>query len=219
MIKSKTAQGFIGNFAAAGQKSLDRTEPMIGAKVVLELYRKYGDKWIVDLLLNDLIDWHDWFATYRILAPAGLICLGSNPVPGDSYWAPNTLNSAKLESGLDNSPMWDGSAFNATSHQMQLYELSQSSFYVAEASHLIELAAAVGRSEETAHLEVTSTIIAGDLGCILPRVPAIIVRTGAAHLNEEAHHREHVGRRPAGLCQQVRFCLDRFVAIHRAVVC
>ena len=49
--------------------------------------------------------------------------------------------------------MWDGSAFNATTHQMQLYELSQSSFYVAEASHLIELAAAVGRSEETAHLE------------------------------------------------------------------
>ena len=36
---------------------------------------------------------------------------------------------------------------------LELYELSQSSFYVAEASHLIELAAAVGRSEETAHLE------------------------------------------------------------------
>jgi len=35
---------------------------------------------------------------------------------------------------------------------MQLYELSQSSFYVAEAAHLIELAAAVGRSDETAHL-------------------------------------------------------------------
>ena len=35
---------------------------------------------------------------------------------------------------------------------MQLYELSQSSFYVAEAAHLIELAAAVGRSAETTHL-------------------------------------------------------------------
>ena len=124
MVRSKTSQGFIANFAAAGQKSLDRTEPMIGAKVLLELYRKFNDKWIVDLLLNDLIDWHDWFATYRILQPkgvpfktackycqfavtpvsAGLICLGSNPVDGDSYWAPNTLNSAKLESGLDNSP-------------------------------------------------------------------------------------------------------------------
>ena len=44
---------------------------MIGAKVVLELYRKFNDKWIVELLLNDLIDWHDWFATYRILQPKG----------------------------------------------------------------------------------------------------------------------------------------------------
>ena len=104
MVRSKTSQGFIANFAAAGQKSLDRTEPMIGAKIVLELYRKFNDKWIVDLLLNDLIDWHDWFATYRILKPKGLICLGSNPVDGDTYWSPNTLNSAKLESGLDNSP-------------------------------------------------------------------------------------------------------------------
>ena len=104
VIRSKTSQGFIANFASAGQKSLDRTEPMIGAKIVLELYRKFNDKWIVDLLLNDLIDWHDWFATYRILKPKGLICLGSNPVDGDTYWSPNTLNSAKLESGLDNSP-------------------------------------------------------------------------------------------------------------------
>lgn len=46
----------------------------------------------------------------------------------------------------------DGSSFNNVTHQMQLYELSQSSFYVAEAAHLIELAAAVGRSDETAHL-------------------------------------------------------------------
>jgi neutral trehalase len=36
---------------------------------------------------------------------------------------------------------------------MQLYELSQSSFYVAEAGHLIELAAAVGRSDATTHLQ------------------------------------------------------------------
>ena len=76
VIRSKTSQGFVANFASAGQKSLDRTEPMIGAKVVLEIYKKYGDEWVVELLLNDLIDWHDWFATYRILEPAGLICLG-----------------------------------------------------------------------------------------------------------------------------------------------
>lgn len=36
---------------------------------------------------------------------------------------------------------------------MQLYELSQSSFYVAEAEHLIKLAAIIGKPEKTSHLE------------------------------------------------------------------
>lgn len=145
VVKSKTAQGFIANFASAGEKSLDRTEPMIGAKVLLEIYKKWGDKWIVDLLLDDLIDWHNWFHTYRRLPPKDLICLGSNPVDGDTYYSPNCLKSARLESGLDNSPMWDDCTFNNVTHQMQLYELSQSSFYVAEAEHLITLAKIIGR--------------------------------------------------------------------------
>lgn len=34
---------------------------MIGAKVLWEIYEKHQDKWIVELLLNDLIDWHNWF--------------------------------------------------------------------------------------------------------------------------------------------------------------
>ena len=76
-----------------------------------------------------------------------MVCLGSNPVPGNDFWAPNTLSSARLESGLDDSPMWDATTFNTTTHQMQLYELSQSSFYVAEAEHLIQLAALVNRSD------------------------------------------------------------------------
>ena len=53
--------------------------------------------------------------------------------------------------------MWDGMAFNTTSHQMQLYELSQSSFYVAEAEHLIQLAAIIGKPAKTAHLEERAT--------------------------------------------------------------
>lgn len=89
-------------------------------QVLLELYRKYGDKWIVELLLDDIIDWHDWFSTYRLLPPLNLVCLGSNSVPGDTYWSPNTLPSSRLESGLDNSPMWDDTTFNTTSHQMQV---------------------------------------------------------------------------------------------------
>lgn len=29
----------------------------MGAKVLLEMYRKFGDKWLVELLFDDLLDW------------------------------------------------------------------------------------------------------------------------------------------------------------------
>ena len=37
VIKSKTGRGFVPNFSAGGAKSMDRTEPPIGAKVLLEV--------------------------------------------------------------------------------------------------------------------------------------------------------------------------------------
>jgi len=57
VIKSKTENGFVPNGATGGGKSQDRTEPMMGAKVLLEMYRKFGDKWLVELLFDDLLDW------------------------------------------------------------------------------------------------------------------------------------------------------------------
>ena len=64
VIRSKTAQGFVPNFSSAGQKSLDRTEPMIGAKVLRVLHDKYAKAggeygWVAELLLDDLLDWSD----------------------------------------------------------------------------------------------------------------------------------------------------------------
>lgn len=43
VIRSKTASGFVPNYAAGGSKSVDRSEPPIGAKVLLEMWRKYKD--------------------------------------------------------------------------------------------------------------------------------------------------------------------------------
>ena len=53
-VRAKAAAGFVSNFEAGGAKSQDRTEPMVGARVLAELYKKYGDAWLVELLLDDL---------------------------------------------------------------------------------------------------------------------------------------------------------------------
>ena len=50
------------NFAAGGSKSMDRTEPPVGSKTLHDLYKKYQDKWIVELLFDDLLDWSNWQA-------------------------------------------------------------------------------------------------------------------------------------------------------------
>ena len=103
VVKSKTAAGFIPNYAAGGKKSQDRTEPSVGAKVVLELYRKFGDKWMIEVVFHDLLDWHNWVLRKRILYPVGLVATGSwneqadvMGIPQQGH-KPNTMQGARWE--------------------------------------------------------------------------------------------------------------------------
>ena len=57
VVRSRTARGMVPNYSAGGTKSVDRTEPPIGAKVLLEMHRRYADAWLVELLFDDLLRW------------------------------------------------------------------------------------------------------------------------------------------------------------------
>ena len=134
MTKSITAQGFVPNGAAASWRSWDRTEPPIGAKILLEMFTRWRDVWLVEAAIDELLTWNgtssveptlttnitptsiralpptttsDWFYARRRLQPLGLICLGSDLNPGaDADPLAGTHIGATLESGLDNSPMY-----------------------------------------------------------------------------------------------------------------
>ena len=60
VVRSRTARGLVPNYSAGGTKSVDRTEPPIGAKVLLEMHRRYADAWLVELLFDDLLRCSDW---------------------------------------------------------------------------------------------------------------------------------------------------------------
>ena len=92
IVKAKTTSGFVPN----ANTVTDRSEPPIGSKVLLELFKRHGDRWIVELLFDDLLDWSNWFLQSRRLKPLGMIALGS--VAG--------MDMARLESGCDDSPMY-----------------------------------------------------------------------------------------------------------------
>ena len=135
VIKTKTSAGFVPNFAAGGQSSEDRTEPPVGAKTVLSIYNKYKESWIIDVVYDDLLDWSNWFVKKRTIhgSPGqvvdGLISLGSfsdENVITNTTQAGNSMQDARYESGLDNSPMYDlpDNAFkNETTHLMGLADV------------------------------------------------------------------------------------------------
>ena len=86
---------------------MDRTEPPIGSKTLLELYKKYGDKWMISLLFDDLLDWSNWFMRRRLLPPLDMVALGSFNEEADitGRFSAENMQGARFESGLDNSPM------------------------------------------------------------------------------------------------------------------
>ena len=74
--------GFVPNYSAAGAKSQDRSEEIIGSKVLLSLYQQYKEEWIVSLLFDDLLDWLEWAHVRRTLGPLNLITQGSDNITG-----------------------------------------------------------------------------------------------------------------------------------------
>jgi hypothetical protein len=118
--------------SAAGDRSSDtndRTEPLVGAAVVLSIYkdsigtkRETTMKWVVELLYPTLLQWNQWSWTlrrYKVGADpphGGLLVLGADndhlPCEGGTVTSPPRCSgkafgalAAVLESGMDNSPM------------------------------------------------------------------------------------------------------------------
>jgi hypothetical protein len=50
VIQTKTTRGFVPNLWDGDGASYDRTEPVIGARVLWSIFNKYRDHWLVDLL-------------------------------------------------------------------------------------------------------------------------------------------------------------------------
>jgi hypothetical protein len=154
MLSEATPAGLVPNYASGrGQTSLDRSEPPVGAVVVRDLFRRFGDRWLLEAAFPRLLAWNRWWNERRQVD--GYLVLGTdpaNPAYDREDGAVNTLQGAKFESGLDNSPMYDGAAFDPRTHKMRLADVGLMSLYVADCDALAEIAGALGRAEEAGEL-------------------------------------------------------------------
>lgn len=152
ITEEATERGFIPNFACNDNfKSRDRSQPPVGSLVCLEIYKRYGEKWFLDAVFDNLLSQNEWFFAHRRSAD-GYFCWGSEkyePVCGRPYEYHMTTSrvGASLESGLDNSPMYDGAGYDPATSLMTLADVGLTGMYIGDCGALLEMAEALGRDD------------------------------------------------------------------------
>ena len=158
ILNEQTADGFVPNFAyATGQVSADRSQPPVGSAMLLETYRIHRDKWLVEEMYDGLLRWNRWFAAHR-MNPSGALCWGSEEIPVlyGNRWESEGVHDrfgAALESGLDNSPMYDDVPFNKETHRLELEDVGLTGLYILDCHSLMALARVIGRDEDIPELQ------------------------------------------------------------------
>ena len=145
-----TENGFVPNFAAAGNiKSRDRSQPPVGSMMIREIYRAYPEKWFLEEVFDKLLTWNRWWPGHR--DDNGLLCWGSDPYElvqnQKSTYEMNNMQAAKYESGLDNSPMYDGIVFDTIDHRMKMADVGLTSLYIGDCKALADIAIELGRND------------------------------------------------------------------------
>jgi hypothetical protein len=154
ILRESTAQGFVPNYArAGGWKSSDRSEPPVGAITVLGIYRQFHERWFLDEAYGPLLKWNRWWAEHRDIQ--GYLAWGSDgenqPANLDDS-SRGTRSGAILESGLDNSPMYDAATYNAQTHVLEYGDVGLMSLYIADCDALAEIAGRLGKTADATEL-------------------------------------------------------------------
>ena len=149
-LRESTPEGFIPNYARAGNwKSFDRSEPPVGAITVLGLYRRYHELWLLRDAFPALLRWNEWWAQHRDLD--GYLAWGSdgeNPPGNLDDGSRGKQLGAVLESGLDNSPMYDNTIYDSHTHLLEFADVGLMSLYIADCEALASIADELHRSAD-----------------------------------------------------------------------
>ncbi|MFW6189699.1 MAG: MGH1-like glycoside hydrolase domain-containing protein [Planctomycetota bacterium] len=147
MTREMTERGFVPNFASGSRgSSEDRSQPPVGSRVALDLYRRWGDEWFLAEIFDGLLRWNRWWAENRITGR--WLGWGSNAFTGRlGQRSGGTLRAAVLESGLDNSPLYDTASYDPDAEVMQMADAGLTGMYVMDCRALAKIADALGREE------------------------------------------------------------------------
>ncbi len=149
--KGSTARGFIPNFQAAyGLKTEDRSQPPVGSLMAMEIYRRLKERWFLAEVYPELLSWNRWWPGAR--GNGDLLSFGSDPTPQSIDGVVDAWQGALFESGLDNSPMYDGVPFNRKTHLLEMADAGLVGLYVADCDALAEMADILEKPDDAREL-------------------------------------------------------------------
>jgi hypothetical protein len=155
VTKGWTRRGFVPNFSSAYHlKSEDRSQPPVGSLMSLEIYKRHRKTWFLEEVYEELLTWNRWWPGARECK--GALCWGSDPAVQILDGTQNEWQAALYESGLDNSPMYDGVPFDKETHLLALADVGLTSLYVADCDALAEIATILGHREDVSELRSRS---------------------------------------------------------------
>ena len=163
VTKGITRRGFIPNCASAyGIQSDDRSQPPVGSLMVLEIYKRHKQSWFLAEVYDELLRWNRWWPGAR--DTKGLLAWGSDNQPQLVDGTFHNFQAALFESGLDNSPMYDGVPFNPQTNRLEMADVGLNGLYVADCRALAEIAGVLGKTADQRELLARGDKYAAALG-------------------------------------------------------
>lgn len=143
VLATETPQGNLPCLITGRDRWIDRSQPPVCSFILWKIWRHTGDEGLVDLAYPKLVRNHDWWFAHRDApegaATKGLMNWGTSPGIGDGLYRSTKLG-AKNESSMDNSPIHDEAAFDATTGCLDSADIGLNALLVLDAEVLADWA-------------------------------------------------------------------------------
>ena len=156
ILLSQSPTGVVPNVAGGSGTTPDRSQPPVGSFAVWKEYERFLDRDTLAWAYPRLVKWHDWWfhdrgdgQPWRDGNRDGLLEWGSDRGSTPSVGGRGRLQTAKWESGMDDSPMWDEAAYDEKTYTLNLDDVGLNSLYALDAECLAKIAAVLGNREDS----------------------------------------------------------------------
>jgi putative isomerase len=162
-LRSLTPDGFIPNVEeTGGRTSWDRSDPPVGSLMLKEIFKRYGDRWILEASFDDLLSWNRWWIKRRM---NGTLLSWGSDLTGNPLHEKEAHSeiAAAWESGMDDSPMYEGVPFNSRTDKFEMQDVGLNGLYIADCKALAEIGDVIGRPVEAAELRLRAQLISREI--------------------------------------------------------